>query len=137
MASSLHSRYTCLLNGSDSRACPCRALELSEGSAAALLDYFLAALPHQRGEIGALAAHTMLTSLQGAAQPAAALQAGGALLNRYLAEDLTQVFCPIRSPSREPMACVIRAFVRTGCPRTFAAQPSLLMLVIKEELVRQ
>ena len=74
-----------------SRACLCRALKLSEGSAAALLDYFLAALPHQRGETGALAAHTLLTSLLGAAQPAAALQAGGALLHHYLAKDLAKV----------------------------------------------
>ena len=77
-----------------SHACLCRALELSEGSAAALLDYCLAALPHQRGETGALAAHTLLASLLGAAQPAAALQAGGALLHHYLAEDLTKVCCP-------------------------------------------
>lgn len=76
----------------------CRALELSEGSAAALTDYFLAVLPHQRGEIGALAAHTLLTCLLGAAQPAAALQAGGALLHHYLAEDLTKVSQPCTSP---------------------------------------
>ena len=66
----------------------------AEGGAAALLDYLLAALPHQRGETGALAAHMLLTSLLGAAQPAATLQAGGALLHHYLAEDLTKVVCP-------------------------------------------
>ena len=115
-----------------SHACLCRALELSEGSAAALLDYFLAALPHQRGETGALAAHTLLTSLLGAAQPAAALQAGGALLHHYLAEDLTKVSCP--STPLFGMPCVLYAFVRTGCLANPAAQPLMLRLSAKRTL---
>ena len=64
---------------------------MSQDSAAALLDYFLAVLPHQQGETGATAAQLLLSSLQGAAQPAAALQTGSALLQHYMSQDLSQV----------------------------------------------